>query len=103
MRTVLAPIRTLLTLATGLIATLIAAPIVIIVARIRPASPLIDRIARIWSRLWLAAAGSTIQIDGQELVDRSRSHIVVANHLSVLDIMACFVAVPLPIRFLAKK
>lgn len=103
MRNALAPIRTVLTLATGLIATLIAAPIVIIIARFRPHSPNVDRVARLWSRLWLAAAGSTIEIDGQELVDRSRSHIVVANHLSVLDIMACFIAVPLPIRFLAKK
>lgn len=103
MRTALAPIRTVLTLATGLIATLIAAPTVIIIARFRPESRTVDRIARIWSRLWLAAAGSTIEVDGHELVDRSRSHIVVANHLSVFDIMACFIAVPLPIRFLAKK
>jgi 1-acyl-sn-glycerol-3-phosphate acyltransferase len=29
--------------------------------------------------------------------------VVVANHLSALDIMACLLAVPLPIRFLAKK
>lgn len=103
MRNVLAPVRTVLTLATGFIATLIAAPTVIIIARFRPTSRIVDRIARVWSRLWLAAAGSTIDVEGQELVDRSRSHIVVANHLSVLDIMACFVAVPLPIRFLAKK
>jgi 1-acyl-sn-glycerol-3-phosphate acyltransferase len=103
MRTMLAPFRTVLTLATGLIATLIAAPTVIVIARINPTSPLIEKIAHIWSRLWLITSGSTIEVRGQELVDRTRSHIVVANHLSVLDIMACFIAVPLPIRFLAKK
>lgn len=103
MRTLLAPFRTVLTLATGLIATLIAAPIVIVIARINPTSPAIERIAHGWSRLWLITSGSSIEVRGQELVDRTRSHIVVANHLSVLDIMACFIAVPLPIRFLAKK
>lgn len=103
MRNLLAPFRTVLTLLTGLIATLIAAPTAIVIAQINPTSTMIDRLAHIWSRLWLVSSGSTIEVNGQELVDRTRSYIVVANHLSVLDIMACFIAVPLPIRFLAKK
>lgn len=103
MRWVLAPLRTLLTMVVGLIATLIAAPVVIVMARIKPTTPQIERVARIWSRLWLWASGTSLEIQGQEHVDRSRSHVVVANHLSVLDIMVCFLAVPLPIRFLAKK
>jgi 1-acyl-sn-glycerol-3-phosphate acyltransferase len=92
-----------LTLLVGIIATLIAAPIAIVIARIRPTSAAIDQLARVWSRLWLAAAGCKITVEGREAVDVRRSHIVVANHLSVLDIMACFIAVPLPIRFLAKR
>jgi 1-acyl-sn-glycerol-3-phosphate acyltransferase len=103
MRTLFAPFRTVLTLVAGLIATLLAAPTAIVIARINPTSPVIDRLAHIWSRVWFLSAGSTIDVKGQELVDRNRSYIVVANHLSVLDIMACFIAVPLPIRFLAKK
>lgn len=96
-------IRTVLTLSLGVISTLIAAPVVIVIARVNPTSPNIERIARAWSRIWLAMAGCTLEVLGGELVDRSRSHIVVANHLSVLDIMVCFLAVPVPIRFLAKK
>ena len=96
-------LRTILTLSLGVLSTLIAAPVVIVIARINPTSPTIDRIARAWSRLWLAMAGCTLEVTGGELVDHSRSHIVVANHLSVLDIMVCFLAVPVPIRFLAKK
>jgi 1-acyl-sn-glycerol-3-phosphate acyltransferase len=41
---------------------------------------------------------------GRENIANAGSHVVVANHESVLDIMACFLAAgPLPIRFLAKK
>ena len=103
MRWVLALVRTPLTMLVGLVATLVAAPIVIVLGRINPTSPQIERIARVWSRLWLWASGTSLEIEGQEHVDKSRSHVVVANHLSVLDIMVCFLAVPLPIRFLAKK
>ena len=94
--------RTVLTLVTGVIATLIAAPAVIVIARVNPTSPMIERIARAWSRVWLAASGCTLEVVGKEQVDQTRTHIVVANHLSILDIMACFLAIPLPIRFLAK-
>ncbi len=96
-------IRTVLTLSLGFLSTLIAAPVVIIIARINPTSPNIEKIAHAWSRLWLATSGCTLKVVGGELVDHDRSHIVVANHLSVLDIMVCFLAVPVPIRFLAKK
>jgi 1-acyl-sn-glycerol-3-phosphate acyltransferase len=96
-------IRTVLTLSLGVVATLIAGPAVILIARVNPASPSIERIARAWSRLWLATSQCPLEVQGAELVDPGRSYVVVANHLSVLDIMACFLAVPIPIRFLAKK
>jgi 1-acyl-sn-glycerol-3-phosphate acyltransferase len=103
MRRLLAPLRTLLTLVVGVAVTLFFAPVVIVLSRIRPRTPLIEACARAWSRAWLWAAGSKLEVIGDEYVDRARSHVVVANHLSVLDIMVCFLAVPLPIRFLAKK
>ena len=96
-------VRTVLTLSLGVLSTLIAGPVVIVIARINPHNPAIEHIARAWSRLWLAASGCPLDVQGAELVDRSRSYVVVANHISVLDIMACFLAVPVPIRFLAKK
>lgn len=103
MRRWLSPFRTILTVVIGVLATLLAAPIAIVLGRLRPTSPLIDGLARIWSRVWLWTSGTSLTVEGREHVDRSRSHVVVANHLSVLDIMVCFLAVPLPIRFLAKK
>jgi 1-acyl-sn-glycerol-3-phosphate acyltransferase len=95
--------RTLLTLLTGVVATLIAALVVIVVARINPTSPWIEKTAHGWSRAWLAAAGVELEVTGSEGIERDRSYVVVANHVSILDIMVSFLAVPIPIRFLAKK
>ncbi|HKX75291.1 MAG TPA: lysophospholipid acyltransferase family protein [Acidimicrobiia bacterium] len=103
MRLIIALLRTLLTGVVGVGLTVLFAPLVIIISRLSPRSPLIERLAWIWSRAWLWAAGASIEIRGQEHVDPSQTYVVVANHLSVLDIMASFLAVRLPIRFLAKK
>ena len=95
--------RTVLTGAVGIVTTIAAVPFVIAIASVNDTSPWIERIIHWWSRAWLRAAGSPLEIQGSENIDPNQSYVVVANHLSTLDIMACFLAVPLPIRFLAKK
>lgn len=95
--------RSILTVLVGLVSTLIASALVIPLGHLRPTSPAIERVARAWSRAWLWAAGVELIVEGSKNIDPGRSYVVVANHLSDLDIMACFLAVPLPIRFLAKK
>jgi 1-acyl-sn-glycerol-3-phosphate acyltransferase len=96
-------LRTALTSVVGPVVTLIAAPTVVIIAAFTDSSRWIDRVIRLWSRAWLAASGTKLTIVGKENVDPDESYVVVCNHLSTLDIMACFIAVPLPIRYLAKK
>ncbi len=96
-------LRTFVASIVGLVATLIAAPAVVVIAAVNDSSPWIDRVIRTWSRAWLAASGTQLNIVGGEHVDVDESYVVVCNHLSTLDIMACFLAVPLPIRYLAKK
>jgi len=103
MRLLLVPFRTLATLLSGFLATLVFAPLAIVVGRARRDSPWIDRFARSWSRAWLAPAGCRLEVSGRENVDTTKSYVVVANHLSNFDVMACFLAVPLSIRYLAKK
>lgn len=96
-------LRTLLTWVIGIAATIIGASIVIPMVAFRPTSPGIERVIRWWSRIWLLASGTRLTVEGEENVDPARSYVVVANHLSTLDIMVCFLAVPVPIRYLAKK
>ena len=95
--------RTIITVVAGVTATIVAVALLAIMVVIDDSSPLIERIIRVWSRVWLAASGTKLEVEGAENIDPKRSYVVVANHLSTLDIMACLLAVPLPIRFLAKK
>ena len=74
------------------------------------ASALFDRsgdtvvtFARLWSRalLWTAAVPLRVTFHGQ--LDRTQPYVFMANHLSTVDIWALFVALPVKIRFIAKK
>ncbi|HEX5695331.1 MAG TPA: lysophospholipid acyltransferase family protein [Acidimicrobiia bacterium] len=103
MRWLIAVGRTVLTGVAGVIATIVAVAVIAVIAIFDKTSPRIERVIRGWSRVWLATSGTRLEVEGQENIDPNRSYVVVANHLSALDIMACVLAVPLPIRFLAKK
>jgi 1-acyl-sn-glycerol-3-phosphate acyltransferase len=103
MRWLIAVGRTALTGAAGVIATIVAVAVIAVIAVFDKTSPKIERVIRGWSRVWLTTSGTRLEVEGQENIDPNRSYVVVANHLSALDIMACVLAVPLPIRFLAKK
>ena len=95
--------RTAVTFAGAVVMTIVCAAAVMIVSRLSPRSHAVERIIRLWSRTWLLLSGTRLRVVGGENVDTSRSYVVVANHESAFDIMACFLALPVPIRFLAKK
>ena len=95
--------RTIITVVAGVTATIVAVALIAVMVVVNDSSPMIEKIIRGWSRVWLAVSGTKLEIEGAENIDPNRSYVVVANHLSALDIMACLLAVPLPIRFLAKK
>ncbi len=77
--------------------------VALIVATVRPASPIIDRLTHSFSRTCFRLALSRFEVEGQELADPRRSYVVVSNHTSAIDIPASFLASPVPVRFLAKK
>ena len=95
--------RTVLTWTVGVLVTILGAVAVLLIAMVNKTSPLIERVIWAWSRAWMWASGTDLEMEGQEHIDRQQSYVVVANHLSTLDIMVCFLTVPLPIRYLAKK
>ncbi len=103
MRWPLYVIKTVLTGVAVVIATVMSVAVVLVLVAINKTSPMIDKVIGVWSRVWLLTSGTSLEVEGKEHVDPSQSYVVVANHLSTLDIMACLLAVPLPIRFLAKK
>lgn len=103
MRWIAILIRTTLTWVVGVLATVIAAPTVIVISLFNSQAAVIEGIIKTWSRAWLVTSGTALTVEGGEHVDPQRSYVVVANHLSTLDIMTCFLALDVPIRYLAKK
>lgn len=75
---------------------------VVIVAAFRSTSPLIDKLARLWARSLVKAAGIDLHVENVERIDPSQRYILVANHYSYLDIPCLLLAIPQPIRFMAK-
>lgn len=103
LRVLLSPFRTVLAITVALLATWIAAWSVTVLAWRDPASPRIERVISWWSKSILAGAGVKLTVRGLEHIEQGRSYVVVANHQAALDIPAHFRALPIPIRFLAKK
>ena len=60
-------------------------------------------IARLWARLVLKVSGVRLEAKGVEKLDPKASYVLVANHLSYMDIPAVVACIPLEIRFFAKR
>lgn len=95
--------RTVITWVAGVFATIVGAISILVLVVVNPTSPKLESVIQWWSRVWLSASGTQLTVEGSDHIDPDQSYVVVANHLSTLDIMVCFLAVPLPIRYLAKK
>jgi 1-acyl-sn-glycerol-3-phosphate acyltransferase len=63
----------------------------------------VDVFGPIWARWILKACGIDVQIEGLRHIDRSKSYVVISNHLSNFDVFATLGALPLKVRFVAKK
>jgi 1-acyl-sn-glycerol-3-phosphate acyltransferase len=86
------------------LATLTFGGIAIIGSRLPPRWQVPDRAATVWARIFLVMAGLRFEVEGREHLRPERPQVVVANHLSNLDPMLCWVALqPIHYRFMAKK
>ena len=56
------------------------------------------RLARLWARICLRAAGGALRVEGLEHVDHSSRYVVMTNHQSALDIPAILAALPADLR-----
>jgi 1-acyl-sn-glycerol-3-phosphate acyltransferase len=61
------------------------------------------RIARVWARACLAAAGGSLTIRGLENLPNPRAAVYASNHTSYMDIPVVFSSLPFQFRILAKK
>ncbi len=61
------------------------------------------RLARFWSRAVLTAAGVKLTVNTHTPLDPKRPYVFMCNHSSTSDIWSLFVAIPFPVRMIAKK
>ncbi len=59
--------------------------------------------ARLWSWLILHTIFCPVKVIGMKHLDRSRPHVLAANHISALDIPVLYVHLPFQFRIMAKK
>jgi len=56
-----------------------------------------------WSPILIYGALARLEVQGSEKIDFSRPCVFVANHQSMIDICALFMALPIPVRFLLRS
>lgn len=98
-----AVLRSILHLLLFIVVTTVGATLAILSFPLDPSGDLVLRLARLWSRVLLWSAGVDLQVRIEGQLDPKEPYVFVANHLSTVDIWALFVAIPRPIRFIAKK
>lgn len=65
--------------------------------------PTFRRFTRFWAEVLAAGWGMRVRAHGVAQIDNRRPYVFMANHLSHVDIVALFVALPIDVGFLAKK
>ncbi len=87
----------------GLVNTLISGLVGTVVGFIPPRGDWTLRGARLWARGVLLGGFVRLRCEGRERVPRDGPVVFMANHESWLDIPALLAAIPVQVRFLAKK
>lgn len=103
LRKIVSPARTVVAFVVAFLVTGVAATVVSVLAWRNPTSQWVEKIINGWSKTILGVAGVRLSVDGLENVEPDRSYVMVSNHQSAFDIPAEFLALPIPLRFLAKK
>lgn len=98
-----AAIRTFVLVPLFFVYTIVKAGYVAWIGRRNRESPKIEQTIQTWSRRFLRIPPVEIEVEGREHVDPGKRYVIVSNHTSNFDIPVLFLAIPTPIRFLAKK
>lgn len=96
-------VMTAVAYAVGVLDTIISGALGTLVGIIPPRGDWTVRVARVWGRVALTGAAIRVRCEGAELVPRGGPVVFMANHESWVDIPALIMAIPVQVRFLAKK
>ena len=96
-------LRLIWVLVLTVILTFIFSVAAVLTGIFNPYSRLTNGIIRTWAKSILYISGVKVEVKGLENIDPTRSYIYMPNHQSAFDILACVVAIPGTVRFIAKK
>jgi 1-acyl-sn-glycerol-3-phosphate acyltransferase len=96
-------IRALLATVSFVLATILGSILALIAGAFDRTGDAVMALARLWSRVLLGAPGVKLVVVTPVALDPKRPYVFMANHASMIDIWAVFLAVPASFRFIAKK
>lgn len=65
--------------------------------------PFFFKLARLWAKIILFGMGFKVKIDSEQIPEKGKSYMFIANHTSMTDIMLMLVSVKNPFVFVGKK
>jgi 1-acyl-sn-glycerol-3-phosphate acyltransferase len=96
-------IRALLSSISFVLATILGSLAALVCGVIDRSGDMVMVLARLWSRVILGVPGVSIDVVTRAPLTLGRPYVFMANHASMVDIWAVFVALPPKFRFIAKK
>jgi 1-acyl-sn-glycerol-3-phosphate acyltransferase len=96
-------IRALLASVSFVLATILGSVLALLFGAADRSGDAVLALARLWSRVILGVPGVRVQVSSRVPLDLARPYVFIANHASMIDIWAVFIAVPASFRFIAKK
>jgi 1-acyl-sn-glycerol-3-phosphate acyltransferase len=95
--------RASLNIALIAVATIVGSVIALVGRLFDSSGDFVIQLARWWSKGITRLSGVRITVVSQAELARDQPYVFMSNHLSTLDIWAAYVAIPLPVRMIAKK
>lgn len=96
-------LATLTTYAAVVVGTIVLASLAVLLSWLPPRGAAVLFIARVWAHVVLAGAGVRLTVEVDPAFDPGRGYVFLANHESYLDVPVLLAALPVPVRFAAKK
>lgn len=98
-----APWRWLIAVPAIALSTLLFGTMVMVLLRVLPPRKVNRFVPVWWARTNLAAIPATVDVRGMEHVEPGQSYVVVANHLSHIDILSIYAYLDLDLRWVMKQ
>ncbi|MGH6691250.1 MAG: lysophospholipid acyltransferase family protein [Gammaproteobacteria bacterium] len=96
-------LASLTTYVAVILGTVVLASLAVLLAWLPPRGSAVLFFARLWAHVVLAGAWVRLEVEVDPALDPRRGYVFLANHGSYLDVPVLLAALPVPVRFAAKK